>query len=87
MSLTIAQRKHLREGRKCLDIPRRPPLDDATKCDIAVIVGVLAVLAVALWLRMPFVSDAALVLLASIAGVSGVWVMWAVGRVVVGRRP
>ena len=86
MCLTMYQRKRLREGRKCVNLPQAP-LDDATKCDIAVIVGVLAVLAVALCLRLPFVEDAVLVLLASIAGVSGVWVMWAVGLAVVGRRP
>lgn len=76
MPLSYRQLTRLREGRKCLDLPRPRRVSEAVKFDCAVIVGVLAVLAFALWLRLPIMQDAVLLVLSAVAGVAGAWAVW-----------
>ena len=73
-----------REARETyiVDLPQPRQVSEAVKFDCAVIVGVLAVLAIALWLRLPVVQDAVLLVLSAVAGISGAWAIWAVLKVV-----
>ena len=73
MPLSYRQLRRLREGRQCLDLPQPRRVSEAVKFDCAVIVGVLAVLAIALWLRLPVVQDAVLLALSAAAGIAGAW--------------
>lgn len=82
MSLTMAQRKRLRECLKCLNLPRHRRIPTAVKFDAAVILGALVVLAIALWLRLPIAQDAVLLVLSAVAGISGAWAIWAVLKAV-----
>lgn len=80
------QLARLREGRRCLHLPRPRRLSDAVRMDIAVIVGALVVLAIGLWLRVPIIEDAVLLVLSAIAGLSGVWAVWCAIRTAWGRE-
>ena len=72
MPLTMYQRKRLREGRKCLSIPKRR-MSVADRFDLAVIVGVICVLAVSFWLRIPLVEDAAMIVMSVLVVFFGGW--------------
>ena len=82
MPLSYRQLTRLREDRKCLNLPRHRRTPAAVKFDAAVILGALVVLSIALWLRLPIVQDAVLLVLSAVAGISGAWAIWAVLKAV-----
>lgn len=81
MSLTLHQRRRLRQGRQCLDIPARRRLTEAEKCDLAMIAGILVVLVLsAIHSPIPLLQDWLLPLLSGVAIAAGAWAIVAAVR-------